>query len=125
MVSVVVIFLHVDVLALMLRQDLQKSVLLLRLSMYGLIVWINTKETSHNLDAKPVTEHSDKEKQRINIWRLIITGHNLSLEPPMRNPNLVKQQASAWRPLDMGTQISLVGRASGSSIRRMQQTRTR
>jgi hypothetical protein len=54
----------------MLQQDsrkeprhLQKSVLELRLSLFGLRIWINAKETGRNLDAKDVKESFDKKKQ--------------------------------------------------------------
>jgi len=45
------------------QTDSQESVLLLRLSLFGLIIWINTKETGQNLDAKAVRENFDKRKQ--------------------------------------------------------------
>jgi hypothetical protein len=48
------------------QRDRRRSVLLLRLSLFGLITSINPKETGHNLDAKAVTESSNKKKQCIN-----------------------------------------------------------
>jgi hypothetical protein len=43
--------------------DFRKTVLLLHLWTYGVIVKIRTKEKGHNSETKPVKKHSDQRKQ--------------------------------------------------------------
>ena len=73
--------------------------LLLRLSLSGLKALISTKETGHNLDAKAVTDISDKKKQLINTRKgKKTTSHDLNVENAVRNSDQMQQHMTIEKP---------------------------